>query len=416
MKNEHNNNDGERVLQRAAVPEGNAADDGPSGEDMAAINTLAPGQIGPDDVYVRSMYLCSDQVCPADWGRFTGHALEEICTLVVGRAVLRGHDRSSLPLARFFRAEVVRREDEMNPVTGEPANWVRAWFYWLRGTTGARDLLLNIDGGVYREVSISWRYRGARCSVCGDDIRSCDHTPGRTYDGARCHFVVDEVLDVLEGSLVYRGAESRASLAGARSSVRTVTTTNPHPSGKGSDGWQDFPACLSLLPRTIRRVIVSGENIEREVGALQDLGLWVRVAGGGGGPGDHLADPWEPSDGERVDLWVVKSRFRHDGTVSLPASAGPSESTAGYPSGSPEPSMGTVEFPEGATESGRGIPVSPNGVPRAERILLRFAGDDGERSRAERRAIRQLQRMGYPTMQRRRDAGGLSVLAERQGS
>jgi hypothetical protein len=381
MKQSHDRNDEERVIRRAAVPEGNAPEDGPSPEDMAAINTLAPGKLGPEDVYVRSMYLCSDQVCPADWGRFSGNALRQICSLVVGRAVLRGHDRSSLPLARFFRAEVVRREDEANPATGEPASWVRAWFYWLRGTTGARDMLLNIDGGVYREVSISWRYRGARCSLCGDDIRSCDHTPGRTYDGARCHFVVDEVLDVLEGSLVYRGAESRASLAGARSAVRTVTTTNPYPSAERSGKWDDFLVCLSHLPRRVRRVMVSGLDTKRELGALKDLGLWARTTEESCGAVDYSADVWQPSEGEQLDLWIVKRRLRAGEDTSLIMRSG-----------------------------------SSHAPPRPDWILLRLEGRDDVMPRVERRVTRRLHRTGYLPVLVRRDAGGLSVLAERKGS
>jgi len=86
----------------------------------------------------------------------------------------------------------------------------------LRDTSGAKDLLLNIDGGIYREVSISWRYKGGRCSICDKEIQTCGHALGKEYNGKICYFWIDNVLDVLEGSIVYRAADEGACLAGDR--------------------------------------------------------------------------------------------------------------------------------------------------------------------------------------------------------
>ncbi|MCG3197206.1 MAG: hypothetical protein HUU16_11805 [Candidatus Omnitrophica bacterium] len=185
-------------------------------EHMRLINRLAASPLERDQVYIRSMYLCSSQVCETDWRRFSDRALEQIRDKVVGESVLAGHDKRSLPVARFFKARIVERPEVPDPETGAPTRWVRAWFYWLKETQGARDLALNMDGGIYREVSISWRYRGGRCSLCGRAPRSCAHVPGEVLDGARCFIWIDEVVDVLEGSLVYRGADRETGIAGER--------------------------------------------------------------------------------------------------------------------------------------------------------------------------------------------------------
>lgn len=185
-------------------------------EHMRLINRLASSPLERDQVYIRSMYLCSSQVCETDWCRFSDRALEQIREKVVGEPVLAGHDKRSLPVARFFKARIVERPEVPDPETGAPTRWVRAWFYWLKETQGARDLALNMDGGIYREVSISWRYRGGRCSICGRPPRNCAHAPGEILDGARCYIWIDEVVDVLEGSLVYRGADRETGIAGER--------------------------------------------------------------------------------------------------------------------------------------------------------------------------------------------------------
>jgi hypothetical protein len=183
-------------------------------EDLNRINQLAQTPLSRDQVYIRSMYLCSSQLCESDWCRFSDQALAQICQQVVGQSVLAGHDKQSLPVARFFKAVLVERPEVLDMETSLPTRWVRAWFYWLKETQGARDLALNMDGGIYREVSISWRYRGGRCSICGKAQHTCPHVSGEMYEGLRCYTWIDDILDVLEGSLVYRGADRKTGIAG----------------------------------------------------------------------------------------------------------------------------------------------------------------------------------------------------------
>lgn len=185
--------------------------------DLAAINALSPTRLEWDDVFVRSMYLCSDRPSESDWSCFTPRALGQIARLVVGQSVISGHDRRTLPMARFFKASVLPRDD---CEAGASSQWVQAGFYWLRETSGATDLLLNIDGGIYREVSIAWRYRHWQCSICGKEDGICQHRPGELVGDDRCLRVIDEVVDVLEGSLVYKGADAGATLS--RSSAMAV--------------------------------------------------------------------------------------------------------------------------------------------------------------------------------------------------
>lgn len=181
--------------------------------DLAAINQLSAAPLRADQVFVRSMYLCSTQPCAADGCQFTFAALQQISRLIVGQSVLPGHDRRSLPLARFYRAEVVQRNSD----DGDAAHFVRAWFYWLRDTSGANDLLLNIDGGIYREVSLAWKFNQWRCSICGAQNNQCSHRPSERYGERTCYRLIDAVTEVLEGSLVYKSADRSTNVTGMRS-------------------------------------------------------------------------------------------------------------------------------------------------------------------------------------------------------
>lgn len=157
--------------------------------------------VKPDDVYVRAMFVTSDRL-NSQGGRFQRDEIEELCRLIPGAPVLVGHDKRRLPIARCFKVETVDRSGE---------SWIKVWFYWLRDTEGADDLLKNIDGGICTECSLGFSFKLPECSICGGDIRKCSHVPGREYRGASgqmelCHFLYRKITRVNEISLVYRGA------------------------------------------------------------------------------------------------------------------------------------------------------------------------------------------------------------------
>lgn len=158
-------------------------------------------RVEPEDVYVRALFVTSNRL-NSQGGRFEREGIEELCRLIPGAPVLVGHDKGKLPIARCFKARKVERHG---------AVWSKAWFYWLKKTTGADDLLKNIDGGIYTECSLGFSFESPECSVCGGDIRRCSHVPGRLYRGASgskdiCHYVYRGIKSVNEISLVYRGA------------------------------------------------------------------------------------------------------------------------------------------------------------------------------------------------------------------
>lgn len=299
------------AVSSRSVPIETSADVLPQGM-LERINALAASRLSAEDVYVRSMYLCSDQVCEADWLCFTPAALEQVAQRVVGRSVLAGHDRRTLPLARFCHATVTERTDA-------PGRWVRAWFYWLRDTAGAHDLLRNIDGGIYREVSISWRYCNDTCSVCGAQRHGCNHVPGRCYDGKHCYRLIHEVVDVLEGSLVYRAADEAACVTGVHGKGEAASRASGIP-------WPDAAAAAALarlfetLPASVRQAALFGPIPPALAVTLLELGLAVRwcdpppleVAGLGGLPTFAQGEPIEAGDGGPM-LVLVERRWADEG-------------------------------------------------------------------------------------------------------
>jgi hypothetical protein len=193
-----------------------------------------PKPVTKEDVYIRTMFLVSDEV-NSYGGRFPIEELPNIAELVIDSPVIVGHTKERLPIARNFKAELVER-DGTRPALRLPQkaggrrksssrgkNWVKVWFYWLRNSKDALSLKENIDHGIYKECSLGFVFEYPECSICGEDMRRCQHVPFKTYqteDGEKdgdppreAFFNYRNITRILETSLVYRGAVPNTSMS-----------------------------------------------------------------------------------------------------------------------------------------------------------------------------------------------------------
>lgn len=156
-----------------------------------------PAPISLDDVHIRAMRLVSDEVNDHG-GRFPREEHQRLCELLIDSPVMIGHDHASLPVARNFAARCVDKGEQ---------SWVEVWFYWMKGDGRHHDqLAADIDAGVVKEGSIGFEFDLPQCSICAQDIRTCEHIPGLDYNGLTAHYEYRNIRRVLETSLVYRGA------------------------------------------------------------------------------------------------------------------------------------------------------------------------------------------------------------------
>ncbi|MDZ4859903.1 MAG: hypothetical protein SGI88_13070 [Candidatus Hydrogenedentes bacterium] len=163
----------------------------------ADVNAFALRPLAAEEFAVFTLDLCHNQV-DRHFSRFPDDELDSISAMTPGRPLMERHDlRGSLPRGTFFRSTVHRESDKAT---------VRPDVYVLR-TRENEDFILNIEGGVYRETSIGFSFELPECSICGKDLRTCDHVPGRTYADAQCHYIMRNVLEVIEGSVVPSGSQ-----------------------------------------------------------------------------------------------------------------------------------------------------------------------------------------------------------------
>ena len=191
--------EGRLVASRAEVLEGQ--------DEREAIARYALRPLGEEEYAIFSLDLCNNQI-DRHFSRFPEEELAQINALVPGRPLMERHDlRGTLPRGRFYRSDLFRDDEYIA---------VRPSVYVMR-TAENQDFILNIEGGVYRETSIGFSFRLPECSVCGKDLRTCDHVPGKSYGDTTCHFIMRDVLEVLEGSVVSSGSQGTGFVRGERS-------------------------------------------------------------------------------------------------------------------------------------------------------------------------------------------------------
>lgn len=180
---------------------------GPSSEDIAAINRLALRPITAEDVAIFRMELCNNKVDRHN-SMFPEKELRKINRLIVGKPLMELHDlHGRQALGRFFRSTL---QSEADTVTVVPD------CYMLRIPSN-EAAIKNIEGGVWAGTSISFSFKRAECSICSADLRDCSHWPGKDYEvnGKKtvCNYIMHDVYDVYEGSVVPLGSQSTEFIA-----------------------------------------------------------------------------------------------------------------------------------------------------------------------------------------------------------
>lgn len=194
---------------------GNQDTDTVSESDVMYINANfeLPVTVTANDIYVRECWLGGDAI-NSKMGRFRTKDLNKLLKLTNGAPLMEMHKTGGmfgdgpkeLPIGRFFSGKVKSKEIDHLDGSRGPASFIVPKFYWMKNNSGAEDLRVNIDGGIFNEASLGFTFAKPSCSICEEDIRMCKHVPGEKYRKEFCHYFCDKPLAVLEGSIVHRGA------------------------------------------------------------------------------------------------------------------------------------------------------------------------------------------------------------------
>lgn len=182
----------------------------PDERELELINKYTVSPVKAEDIYKFSVVLCDNEI-DRDCERFDTGALRETAELFKGRTGISDHSGSAKDQsARIYDTEVVIDAGRVTSA-GEPYTYVKAYAYMPRTEKNA-SLIREIETGIRKETSVGLSVKSKICSVCGEDIRNCNHIKGRFYDGKLCHAVLTQPDDAYEWSFVAVPAQKAAGV------------------------------------------------------------------------------------------------------------------------------------------------------------------------------------------------------------
>ncbi|MCL2033433.1 MAG: hypothetical protein FWG94_01745 [Oscillospiraceae bacterium] len=180
-------------------------------EQMERINLFTRHELEAGDVYVFTVILCDNEI-DRDGERFPTESLESLGELFIGKTGVFDHNpKAENQSARIFETKLIT-EDAENSL-GEPYRCLKAWAYMVRCEKNA-DLILEIEAGIKKEVSVGCAVEQVLCSVCGTDQKAsaCGHKKGDAYDGVVCYHELINPTDAYEWSFVAVPAQKNAGV------------------------------------------------------------------------------------------------------------------------------------------------------------------------------------------------------------
>lgn len=173
-----------------------------SAEELALINKFSRAELSENDVYSFKM-VCCDTGIDRDGEAFSVNALNKLAELYIGKTVITNHNpKAENQIARIYKTRV----EENNGVSR-----LIAWAY-IPKTAGSADFITLIETGIVKEVSVGCSVRKCTCSVCGREIKFCQHKKFKEYDGKTCYGILDDVTDAYEVSFVAVPAQKEAGI------------------------------------------------------------------------------------------------------------------------------------------------------------------------------------------------------------
>ena len=186
----------------------------PTEDELGEINKFTRREFKADEVYAFSVVLCDNEV-DRDFERFTDHALYKLAEMFKGVTGIFDHShKSENQCARIFKCYAEKPEGIKNSL-GEPYCRLFARAYMPKSEKAA-ELMLEIDAGIKKEVSVGCSMEKSSCSICGQPAGVCNHSKGKFYrvGGVKkqCFFELSEPKDAYEWSFVAVPAQPKAGV------------------------------------------------------------------------------------------------------------------------------------------------------------------------------------------------------------
>ncbi len=182
-------------------------------KDLTLINQYTRRELSEDEVYTFPVLLCDNEV-DRDCEAFSVDSLHKLADLYKGKTGIFDHNpKGGNQTARVYDTEVVAPDSSEKNSFGDPYTALLAYCYIVRSEKNA-DLILELDAGIKKEVSVGCSVSKCTCSICGNEMygEKCVHRKGQVYDGKTAIGILNEPTDAYEWSFVAIPSQRKAGV------------------------------------------------------------------------------------------------------------------------------------------------------------------------------------------------------------
>lgn len=184
-------------------------------EELKLINEFTTRKFTEEELYTFSVILCDNEI-DRDFEQFPSESLHKLKELFVGKTGIFDHDpKGNNQTARIYKTQVIKDNLKTNQL-GEPYEYLLGKAYMVKSEK-SKALILEVEGGIKKEVSIGCSVSKKLCSVCGKEKSShaCNHKKGKAYgQGGKglCYTKLLDPTDAYEFSFVAIPAQRKAGV------------------------------------------------------------------------------------------------------------------------------------------------------------------------------------------------------------
>lgn len=229
-------------------------------KDLELINQYTRRPFTAEEVYTFSVVLCDNEV-DRDFERFDVDALHILSKLFLGKTGIFDHNMKTGNQAARIYDTTVETDSARRTSYGAVYTRVVAKAY-LPKCDKNTDLIMEIESGMKKEVSVGCAVAERICSVCGANqgLVSCKHKKGKTYNvkGKKevCSTILSNPTDAYEWSFVAVPAQREAGVIKMFAKEKGETTVEQ---------------ILKSMKEAEAGVFLSQEDVQKMMRYMQEL-------------------------------------------------------------------------------------------------------------------------------------------------
>lgn len=179
-------------------------------DELEKINEYTRRKFTEEEVYTFSLVLCDNDI-DRDYERFTVEALFLLEKMFLGKTGIFDHNpKAENQSARIYDCKVDAVNNRKTAFGDDYFRLTAKAYIPISDKT--KDLILSIDSGILKEVSIGCSVSEKLCSICGKEQGLCSHIGGKKYGEELCTYLLNKPTDAYEWSFVAVPAQKQAGV------------------------------------------------------------------------------------------------------------------------------------------------------------------------------------------------------------